>query len=132
MTNPRSSRLCGRYMRPFSIFTEAISSVRLLWRVGAKACYQRQKFRQKVMALEASLPKTKHGENSANAYVNWLKHGRFKTGGARIEATTISDLEVIYTIWRAISKFQAAYGNTAADRTLQMLSFENCVGTLQV
>jgi hypothetical protein len=93
-------------------------------------------FRQKAMALEAALPRTKDGENTANAYINWLKHGKFKTGGARVEETTISELEVIYTIWRAISKFQAVSGNTAAERTPQMISFENWaidrLGALQV
>jgi hypothetical protein len=82
-------------------------------------------FRQKAMALEAKLPKTDGGENTANAHINWLKHGRFKTGGPSIEETTISELDVIYTIWRGISKFQAVYGDTDADRTPQMISFEN-------
>jgi hypothetical protein len=81
-------------------------------------------FRQKAMALEAKLPKTDEGENTANAYINWLKHG-IKIGGPRIEEATITELEVIYVIWRAISKFQAVYGDTDADRTPQMISFEN-------
>ena len=84
-------------------------------------------FRQKAMALEAKLPKTDEGENTANAYINWLKHGSLKIGGPRIEEATITELEVIYVIWRAISKFQAVYGDTDADRTPQMISFENWV-----
>jgi len=81
-------------------------------------------FRQKAMALEKRLPKN-DGENSANAVINWLKHGKLKQNGPIIENATISELEVIYTIWRGISKFQAVYGNTDADRTPQMVRFEN-------
>jgi hypothetical protein len=55
----------------------------------------------------------------------WLKHASLKIGGPRIEEATITELEVIYTIWRAISKFQAVYRATDADRTPQMLRFEN-------
>jgi hypothetical protein len=84
-------------------------------------------FRQKAIALEEKLPKTDGGENTANAHINWLKHGGFKTGGPRIEATSISELDVIYTVWRGISKFQAIYGVTDADRTPQMISFENWI-----
>ena len=42
-------------------------------------------FRQKVVALEQKLPKTEGGENSANAFINWLKHGTLKQNGPRIE-----------------------------------------------
>jgi hypothetical protein len=86
---------------------------------------ERPHFLQKARALEEMLPKTDDGENIANAYINWLKHGRLKSGGPKIEEATITELEVIYTIWRAISKFQAVYGSTDADRTPQMISFEN-------
>jgi hypothetical protein len=86
---------------------------------------ERPHFLQKARALEERLPKTDDGENIANAYINWLKHGRLKSGGPKIEEATITELEVTYTIWRAIWKFQAVYGSTNADRTPQMISFEN-------
>jgi hypothetical protein len=76
-------------------------------------------FRQKVIALEKGLPKNGNGEIRANAYINWLKHGRVHPKEERIETATISRLEVIVVIWRAISKFIAVYGSS----TPQMQSF---------
>src|SRR5215471_18745408 len=60
-------------------------------------------FRQKVKELETLL-----GEG-ANDYINWLKHGTLKQNGPRIENAKITCLEVIVTIWRAITKFEATY-----------------------
>jgi hypothetical protein len=82
-------------------------------------------FRQKVKALEAALPKTDDGQNGANAYINWLKHGTLKVGGPRIENAKILELEVIVTIWRGITKFEAVYVVASADRTPQMIGFSN-------
>jgi hypothetical protein len=87
-------------------------------------------FRQKVIALAARLPKAEEGgagpiADSPNDYINWLKHGTIKPGGKRIEKAKIEETEVIATIWRAITKFEAVYGDLAADRTPQMLGFEN-------
>ena len=62
-------------------------------------------FRQQAITLEKRLPKTDEGENTANAHINWLKHGRFKVGGPRIDETSISELDVIYVIC-------AGYGNS--------------------
>lgn len=81
-------------------------------------------FRQKAIALEQQLPK-ENGGTRANAYINWLKHGTFKTGAPRVENAHITELEVIYTIWRGITKFQAVYGDDDANRTPQMIRFAN-------
>jgi hypothetical protein len=81
-------------------------------------------FLQKVRALEESL-KDAEGENRANAHINWLKHGKLRDNEARIETATISQLDVIVTIWRAISKFEAVYVSGDADRTPQMIQFAN-------
>jgi hypothetical protein len=82
-------------------------------------------FRQKVKALEAMLPEGDEGEKGPNAYINWLKHGTLKKGGARIENARITELEVIVTIWRGITKFEAVYVVVDADRTPQMIGFAN-------
>ncbi len=82
-------------------------------------------FRKRAMALEAMLPKSDEGENTANAYINWLKPGTLKRNGPRVENATISELEVIVTIWRAITKFNAVYVVVEADRTPQMIEFAN-------
>jgi hypothetical protein len=78
-------------------------------------------FFTKVKALEASLP----DDEGANAVINWLKHGTLTKGGPRIDKAEIKELEAIAVIWRAITKFQAVYGATPADRTPQMLGFQN-------
>jgi hypothetical protein len=83
-------------------------------------------FRQKVEALSASPEiKLEGGATEANDYINWLKHGSLKRGGPRVENATITELEAIATIWRAITKFEATYVKGPADRTPQMLSFSN-------
>jgi hypothetical protein len=83
-------------------------------------------FRQKVKALSI-LPNIQlaGGATGANDYINWLKHGTLVKGGPRIENASITELEVIATIWRAISKFEAVYVKEPADQTPQMLSFAN-------
>jgi hypothetical protein len=83
-------------------------------------------FRQKIKQMSnSSEVKAAGGSTGANDYINWLKHGTLKQGGDRIENVTISALEVIATIWRAISKFEAVYVAGPADRTPQMWSFAN-------
>lgn len=75
-------------------------------------------FRQKVKALSVSPEiQAEGGATGPNDYINWLKHGSLKRGGPRVESATISQLEVIATIWRAITKFEATYGASPADRT---------------
>jgi hypothetical protein len=81
-------------------------------------------FFQKVKALEDAL-KGAEGENRANAHINWLKHGKVAPNEPRIENATISQLDVIVAIWRAISKFEALYVKDKADRTPQMIQFTN-------
>jgi hypothetical protein len=83
-------------------------------------------FRQKLKALSASAEiKAEGGATDPNDYINWLKHGTLVKGGPRVESATITELEVIATIWRAITKFEAVYGDGVDDRTPQMLSFTN-------
>lgn len=72
-------------------------------------------FRQKVKALEQKLPKDNKGEIRANAFINWLKHGRVAPNEDQIEGATIDRLEVIVTIWRAISKYIAVYGHSTPE-----------------
>jgi hypothetical protein len=77
-------------------------------------------FRQKVKALSTSPEiKAEGGATGPNDYINWLKHGQIERGGPRIETATISELEMIAVVWRAITKFQATYNDT----TPQMQSF---------
>jgi hypothetical protein len=83
-------------------------------------------FRQKVKKMsDSSEIKAAGGATGANDYINWLKHGSLEQGGKRIENVTISALEVIGTIWRAITKFEANYVKGPADRTPQILAFAN-------
>jgi hypothetical protein len=79
-------------------------------------------FRQKVKELSASPEiKAEGGATGPNDYINWLKHGRIKPDGPRVESTTIFDDESIAVVWRAITKFQVTYN----EQTPQMLSFAN-------
>jgi hypothetical protein len=83
-------------------------------------------FRQKVKALSASAEiKAEGGATGPNDYINWLKHGSLIRGGPRVENARITELEVIATIWRAITKFEVVYVVVSADQTPQMLSFAN-------
>jgi hypothetical protein len=81
-------------------------------------------FREKIEKIAASLPEVDKGQKP-NDYINWLKHGTLIKGGARIEAASITELEVIATIWRGITKFEALYVVAGADRTPQMIGFSN-------
>jgi hypothetical protein len=67
-------------------------------------------FRQRVLQLSTSLRKSEKGATGADGYINWLNHAALKANGPRIENATITELEVIATIWRAITKFEAVYG----------------------
>ena len=55
---------------------------------------------------EESLPPNIGGATGINDFINWTKHGENDT---RPEKAKISELEVITTISRAISKFAAVY-----------------------
>jgi hypothetical protein len=57
----------------------------------------------KLKAWFAALPQQTEGENNPNAVITWLKH----PGGG--DTATITDLEAIVAITRAISKFTAVY-----------------------
>jgi hypothetical protein len=57
----------------------------------------------KLQAKIASMPADTGGSTDINAFNNWAKHG-----GA--DKAAISELEVITTISRAVSKFGAVYG----------------------
>ena len=77
-------------------------------------------FRQRVKSLSASPGiRAEGGATGPNDYINWLKHGQTERGGPRIETATISEIEMIAVIWRAITKFQATYNYT----TTQMQNF---------
>jgi arginyl-tRNA synthetase len=83
-------------------------------------------FRQKVQALSSS-PEIKEagGATGPNAIINWLKHGTLVKRGPKVEKATITEVEVLATIWRGISKFEAVYGS----QTPQMLVFGNWART---
>jgi hypothetical protein len=62
----------------------------------------------KLQAKIASLPAETGGASGINAFNNWAKHG-----GS--DKAAISELEVIATISRAVSKFGAVYGEQSAQ-----------------
>jgi hypothetical protein len=70
---------------------------------------------QKLKAFAASLPTNE----KVNDIINWLKHGTTLKGGKRFETATITEVEMIGTITRAISKFAAVYD----DKSPQMKGF---------
>jgi hypothetical protein len=74
---------------------------------------------QKIKAMVESLPSHEGEANRANNIINWLKHGTTLEGSKRIENTTISEVQMIAVIARAISKFIAVYNY----QTSQMASF---------
>jgi len=83
--------------------------------------------RQKVKELSAHPEIKAAGEATGpNDYINWLRHGTLVKDGPRVETATITEIEVIATIWRATTKFEATYGDGPNVRTPQMLSFANC------
>lgn len=83
-------------------------------------------FRQKAKEL-AARPEIKAAgvATGPNDFINWLKHGTLVKDGPRVETATITEIEVVATIWRGITKFEAIYGDGPNDRTPQMLSFAN-------
>jgi hypothetical protein len=70
---------------------------------------------EKLKAFEAALPT----QERVNDITNWLKHAKTLTGGNRIETANITEVEVIATVTRAISKFIAVYG----EQSREMKSF---------
>ncbi len=81
-------------------------------------------FRQKVKALSKSPEiKAAGGATGPNDYINWLKHGRLKKDGPRIENATIPAEESVAVIWRAITKYNVIHN----DMSPQMLSFQKWV-----
>jgi hypothetical protein len=70
-----------------------------------------------VNAVSKGIPLDEAGAKGANDVINWLKHGT--VNGKRVEKATISELEMIVTIYRAISKFSAVYD----DLSPQMKAF---------
>jgi hypothetical protein len=64
------------------------------------------------------------GATGPNDYKNWLKHGTLTIGGPRIENATIPAEESVAMVWRAITKYNAAYD----DMSPQMQSFRNWMG----
>ncbi len=86
----------------------------------------KQYFFKKAKELEKELGAQPDGVTGANDIINWLKHGEVTdpaTGQRkRYETATIEELEVIVTIHRGITKFEAIFEN---EKTPQMLSFKN-------
>lgn len=79
-------------------------------------------FHQKVKAFAAGLPPAAEGANGPNDVITWLKHGTYK--GQKCDRATIEHFECVTTIWRAISKFIAVYG----DPSPQMTSWAKATG----
>jgi hypothetical protein len=81
-------------------------------------------FREKVKSLSKSPEiQAEGGATGPNDYINWLKHGRIRREGPRIEKATIPAEESVAVIWRAITKYEV----TCNDQSPQMLSFQNWV-----
>jgi hypothetical protein len=59
------------------------------------------------------------GSTDPNAVINWLKHGKIKMDGERIEAMTIPGEESMVVVCRAMTKFNAVYN----DMSPQMAAF---------
>jgi hypothetical protein len=77
-------------------------------------------FRQQVKELSKSPEiKAEGGATGPNDYINWLKHGRIRKDGPRIENVTIPAEEGVCVVWRAITKYNAIY----KDPSPQMLGF---------
>jgi hypothetical protein len=74
-------------------------------------------FHQKIKEISANLKDIAEGSTGANDVITWLKHGTFK--GEKCSSAQIQHLEVLVTIYRAISKYIAVYG----DGSPQMISF---------
>jgi len=74
---------------------------------------------QKIKAIVDSLPSHEGEANRANDIINWLRHGTTLQDGKRFDTVTITEMEMIGVITRAISKFIAVYNY----QTPQMASF---------
>jgi histidyl-tRNA synthetase len=70
----------------------------------------------KLKEWQKSLPSDVGGATGVNDFNNWVKHGK---GDKRPEKSMISELEVITSIQRAISKFAAIY----SEQSPQMKAF---------
>lgn len=84
---------------------------------------ENEHFHKKVKDFAASLPESTEGATDPNEVINWLKHGKYN--GKPCEKATIEHVEVMVTIWRAISKFHAVYD----DVSPQMTSWANSTRT---
>jgi hypothetical protein len=79
----------------------------------------------KEMAL-IPMPASSCVEARVNEVIDWLAHG-ISGASTRIELMQISELEMIATIFRAISRFEPVYGVTP-----QMRQFAKCaISTLR-
>ncbi|MDR3466803.1 MAG: hypothetical protein P4M07_12740 [Xanthobacteraceae bacterium] len=74
---------------------------------------------KKMKDLAARLPKSEGASNNINAVSVWLKHG--KVDGKAVAALTVTELEVIAMVTRAVSKYAAVYG----EQTPEMAVFVN-------
>jgi hypothetical protein len=63
---------------------------------------------EKIKALRPKPSLNNAEADGANDMINWLKHG-VGVDGKRVEKATISELEMMVTVTRAISKFAAIY-----------------------
>lgn len=84
---------------------------------------ENEHFHKKVKDLAESLPEATEGATGPNDVITWLKHGTYK--GKKCEKATIEHVEVMVTIWRAITKFHAVYD----DVSPQMKSWANATRT---
>jgi hypothetical protein len=73
----------------------------------------------KLKAWADTLPKDEPGAKGVNDFAVWLKHE--DVHGAKHETATISELEVVAMITRAISKYLAVYDGIS----LQMAEFRD-------
>ena len=80
---------------------------------------ENEHFHKKVKEFAASLPEATEGATGPNEVITWLKHGTYK--GKKCEKATVEHVEVMVTIWRAISKFHAVYDEVSP----QMVSWAN-------
>lgn len=70
-------------------------------------------FQKKLKEFSAGLPADAEGATGPNDFITWLKHGTYK--GKPCDTATIEQMEAQVTIWRAISKFGAVYGDISSE-----------------
>jgi hypothetical protein len=70
-------------------------------------------FQKKLKEFAAGLPADAEGATGPNDVITWLKHGTYK--GKPCDTATIEEMEVLVTIWRAISKFGAVYDGISPE-----------------